>query len=152
MCALRSALCALRSALCLMCSVCSVVSVQVFRPEAILFEHRHADGTWSFPVRAGENFNSVNQTLHDAGYVTLQLPAACGGGGGVCSQPPRRSQYSQVSACLPTCCGCCSWWCWHCSRDAGADASVARRSYTTVRLDLMDTLAVLDPSSLAGIV
>lgn len=54
-----------------------MVSVQVFRPEAILFEHRHADGTWSFPVRAGENFNSVNQTLHDAGYVTLQLPAAC---------------------------------------------------------------------------
>ena len=61
-----------------------------FRPDAILFEHRHADGTWSFPVRAGANFASVNQTLHEAGY-------------------------------------------------------------TTVRLDLMDTLAVLEPSRLEGL-
>ena len=44
-----------------------VSRAQVFRPEAILFEHRHTDGTWSFPVRAGQNFNMVNQTLHDAG-------------------------------------------------------------------------------------
>ena len=102
MCALRSAPCALRPALCLMCSV---VSVQVFRPEAILFEHRHADGTWSFPVRAGENFNSVNQTLHDAGYVTLRcsccLPAACGGGGGICSHPAAPSTPRCLLACLP---------------------------------------------------
>ena len=44
-----------------------------FRPAAILFEHRHTDGTWSFPVRAGAQFKQVNGHLHAAGYTTARL-------------------------------------------------------------------------------
>eukprot|EP01052_Picozoa_sp_SAG31_P060995 SAG31_NODE_20111_length_583_cov_1.413223_1_plen_114_part_00 len=44
-----------------------------FQPAAILFEHRHADGTWSFPVKKGENFERVFTHLHAAGYTTTRL-------------------------------------------------------------------------------